>query len=183
MKTPRVLLLPGWQNSGPGHWQTRWEARFGDLRVEQHDWQHPLRGDWITRLEEVLQQQDGPVWLAAHSLGCHLVAAWAAASRSTQRVQHALLVAPPDVAQPDLPPQLHRWTVPVLRPLPFAATLVASANDPFCSLDAAGALARHWGAAFHNIGPRGHINADSGLGDWPEGRAQLNLKDTHNGNP
>jgi predicted alpha/beta hydrolase family esterase len=183
MTSARVLLLPGWQNSGPGHWQTLWETQFGDLRVEQHDWMQPLRGDWITRLEEVVQQQPGPVLLAAHSLGCHLVAAWAAASRSTQRVQHALLVAPPDVAQPDLPPQLHRWTVPVLRPLPFAATLVASSNDPFCSLDAAGALARHWGAAFHNIGPRGHINADSGLGDWPEGRAQLNLKDTHNGNP
>jgi len=173
MTTSRVLLLPGWKNSGPGHWQTLWEARFGDLRVEQHDWTHPLRGDWITRLEEVVQQQPQPVWLAAHSLGCHLVAAWAAVSKNTAKVQGALLVAPPDVAQADVPAQLHRWAVPVLDPLPFAATLVASTNDPFGSLASAEMLARHWGAALHTLGPRGHLNAESGLGDWPQGRALL----------
>ena len=187
-RTPsRVLLLPGWQNSGPGHWQTLWETQWGDLRVEQHDWLHPLRGDWITRLEEVVQEvvqeQDGPVWLAAHSLGCHLVAAWAAVSRNTGNVQGALLVAPPDVAQADFPPQLHRWAVPVLGKLPFASTLVASTNDPFGSLEAAEKLAQHWGAAFHNIGPRGHINAESGLGDWPQGRAFINLEGKTHGNP
>ena len=173
MTPPRVLLLPGWQNSGPGHWQTLWEARFGDLRVEQHDWLQPLRGDWISRFEEVVQQQNGPVWLAAHSLGCHLVAAWAALSQHTARVQGALLVAPPDVAQADFPPQLHRWAVPVLGKLPFAATLVASTNDPFGSLESAEKLAHHWGAALHDIGPRGHLNTASGLGDWPQGRALL----------
>ena len=173
MTSARVLLLPGWQNSGPGHWQTLWETRFGDLRVEQHDWMQPLRGDWITRLEEVVQQQDGPVLLAAHSLGCHLVAAWAAVSRSTGKVQGALLVAPPNVAQPDFPPQLHRWAQSVLQALPFSAALVASANDPFGSFEAAAQLAGHWGAALHNIGERGHINAESGLGDWPQGRALL----------
>ena len=58
MADPRVLILPGWQNSGPGHWQTRWEQRHGDLRVEQHEWMRPLRGDWMTRLEEVLLKSD-----------------------------------------------------------------------------------------------------------------------------
>ncbi|RZI94330.1 MAG: alpha/beta hydrolase, partial [Rubrivivax sp.] len=38
MKSERVLLLPGWQNSGPDHWQSRWERLHGDERVEQHDW-------------------------------------------------------------------------------------------------------------------------------------------------
>nr|WP_315427093.1 alpha/beta hydrolase [uncultured Albidiferax sp.] len=173
MTSPRVLLLPGWQNSGSGHWQTLWETQFGDLRVEQHDWMQPLRGDWITRLEEVVQQQPGPVLLAAHSLGCHLVAAWAAVSSSTAKVQGALLVAPPDTAQPDYPPQLHRWTQPVLRALPFSAALVASTDDPYGSFEASASLANYWGAALHNIGARGHINAESGLGDWPQGRALL----------
>ena len=40
----QVLLLPGWQNSGPDHWQSRWEARYGYTRVQQHDWMRPLRG-------------------------------------------------------------------------------------------------------------------------------------------
>ncbi|MBW8465436.1 alpha/beta hydrolase, partial [Acidovorax sp.] len=54
MKPATILLLPGWQNSGPDHWQSRWEARHGDLRVEQHDWMRPLRGDWSARLEETV---------------------------------------------------------------------------------------------------------------------------------
>ena len=173
MQKIKVLTLPGWLSSGPGHWQTRWEAAFGDERVEQHDWLHPLRGDWIARLEEVLLQQPGPVLLAAHSLGCHLVAAWVAHSQQTGRVGGALLVAPPDVRQADFPPQLHRWTEPILQPLPFPAMLVASRTDPFSRFEMSSRLAQAWGASVADLGARGHINAESGLGDWPEGRAWL----------
>ena len=41
----QVLILPGWQNSGPAHWQSRWEELYGFTRVQQHDWMQPLRGD------------------------------------------------------------------------------------------------------------------------------------------
>ena len=54
MNPSAVLILPGWQNSGPLHWQSRWEAVHGYQRVAQHDWQRPLRGDWTARLEDVL---------------------------------------------------------------------------------------------------------------------------------
>ena len=99
--SPIVLVLPGWQGSGPAHWQSRWEARHGHQRVEQHDWMRPLRGDWTARLEEVILAQPRPVLLAAHSLGCILTAWWAAHSRHTQRVAGALLVAPPDIERDD----------------------------------------------------------------------------------
>ena len=98
---PRILLLPGWQNSGPGHWQTRWESVYGDHRVEQHEWMRPLRGDWSIRLEEEVLASPGPVVLAAHSLGCILVAAWASHSRNTHKVRGALLVAPGDLERDD----------------------------------------------------------------------------------
>ena len=102
MNPSPVLILPGWQNSGPGHWQSRWELAHGYRRVEQHDWLRPLRGDWIARLEEVLLDgdADAPVVLVAHSLGCLLVAAWAAHSKNTRRVKATLLVAPGDVTLP-----------------------------------------------------------------------------------
>ena len=77
MNPSAVLILPGWQNSGPLHWQSRWEAAHGFQRVEQHDWLRPLRGDWTARLEEVLLGLNEPAVLVAHSLGCLLVAAWA----------------------------------------------------------------------------------------------------------
>lgn len=170
---PRVLLLPGWLDSGPGHWQTRWEHVHGDVRVLQDDWVWPRRGDWMAQLEEAVLADERPALLAAHSLGCHLVAAWAAHSRHAARVQGALLVAPPDLDQPDLPPQLHGWRPPVRQRLPFAACLVYSEDDPFCTPRAARAIAGDWGVPAQSIGPRGHINADSGLGDWGEGRRWL----------
>lgn len=168
-----VLQLPGWQGSDTTHWQTRWERLHGDRRVEQDDWFWPRRGDWMARLEETLLAADAPCWLVAHSLGCQLVAAWAAHSRHTDRVRGALLVAPPDTEQPDMPPQLHGWR-PVLRArLGFPATVVASSDDRYCSAERAGGFAADWGAELVLAGPRGHLNGESGLGDWPEGRALL----------
>jgi predicted alpha/beta hydrolase family esterase len=35
-------------------------------------------------------------------------------------------------------------------------------------------LAKAWGSELIDLGERGHINAQSGLGDWPQGLALLN---------
>jgi predicted alpha/beta hydrolase family esterase len=174
----RVLILPGWMNSGPDHWQSRWERLHGPdrvQRVEQADWTWPRRGDWMARLDEVLLA-DGPrpVRLAAHSLGCHLVAAWAAHSKHTARVVAALLVAPPDIERDDMPPQVTTWRPVVRQRLPFASRLVFSDDDPFCAAQRARGFAAAWGAAATSLGAAGHINADSGLGDWPDGLTWLN---------
>ncbi len=171
--TPRVLLLPGWLDSGPDHWQSRWESLHGDRRVAQSDWLWPKRGDWMARLEEVLLEDERPALLVAHSLGCHLVAAWAAHSRHTARVQGALLVALPDIEREDMPPNLQVWRPIARQRLPFAATAVFSSDDPYGTPERGEAMARAWGAETVSIGARGHINGDSGLGDWPEGRALL----------
>ncbi|GAD22709.1 alpha/beta hydrolase [Acidovorax sp. MR-S7] len=173
MNSSTVLLLPGWQNSGPGHWQTEWERVHGDQRVQQHDWMRPLRGDWSARLEEVVADAAGPVVLAAHSLGCILTAWWAAHTRHAHKVRGALLVAPGDVERPDLAAQIPGWAPIARQALPFPAVLVGSRNDPYCSFERAQAMAADWGARCIDYGERGHINAESGLGTWPEGRAML----------
>lgn len=169
----RCLLLPGWLGSGAKHWQSRWEAMHGDRRVEQSDWLWPKRGDWMARLDEVLLESDGPVVLIAHSLGCHLVAAWAAHSQHLARVRGALLVAAPDTERADAPPQLGNWCPMVRARLPFASLAVVSSNDPYCTPQRARQLARDWGADLFDAGPCGHINSDSELEDWPQGRAML----------
>jgi len=173
MKPANVLILPGWENSGPLHWQSLWEQAHGYRRVEQHDWMRPLRGDWIARLEDVLLSCDEPAVLVAHSLGCIHTAAWAAHSRNTSRVKAALLVAPGDVEREDIRAQLPSWSPIVRRALPFPSVLLGSHNDPYCTLERARDLAQAWGARFIDYGHRGHINADAGLGDWPEGHALL----------
>ena len=172
MNPKNVLILPGWQNSGPDHWQSLWERMHGYQRVEQHDWQRPLRGDWIARLEDVLLSCTEPAVLVAHSLGCMTVAAWAAHSKNTHLVKAALLVAPPDTAREDICQMLPGWA-PVLQKLPFQAIVMASGNDPFCSPTRARDMAAAWGAAFEDVGALGHINSDSGLNDWPLAHAAL----------
>jgi predicted alpha/beta hydrolase family esterase len=174
VKPDNVLLLPGWQNSGTDHWQSRWEALHGYRRVDQHDWMTPKRGDWMARLEEVVLGCDGPVVLVAHSLGCHLAAAWAAHSQNTGRVVGALLVAPPDTERADVRDLLPSWAPISLDRLPFASVLAASRDDPFGAFDRAQSMARAWGSRFVDLGERGHINAESGLDDWPQGIAWLN---------
>ena len=175
-----VLILPGWQGSSPDHWQSRWELSHGYTRVEQHDWLRPLRGDWIVRLEDVLLAGDRPAVLVAHSLGCQHVAAWAAHSRNTHLVAAALLVAPPDVERDDVRALLPSWSPIAMDPLPFASSMFASSNDPYCSLARARQFAAAWGAEFIDAGPRGHLNAESGLGDWPQAHERLRqlMRDT-----
>ena len=176
MAAPVVLLLPGWQGSGPQHWQMRWAALHGHQVVEQDDWQRPRRGDWLARLDEVVVDTpgaDASIVLVAHSLGCLQVAAWSAVSRHTARIRGALLVAPGDVERPELREQIPGWAPIVRQRLPFPAVLVCSRNDPYCSLERARALAADWGARVEDLGDAGHINADSGQGDWPGGLALL----------
>jgi predicted alpha/beta hydrolase family esterase len=57
--------------------------------------------------------------------------------------------------------------------LPFPAIAVISSDDPFCAPERARAMAADWGAETVDAGPRGHRNAASGLGAWPEGLALL----------
>jgi hypothetical protein len=48
-----ILIIPGYTNSGPGHWQSRWEAKLSTARrVEQAEWTKPVREDWIARIAE-----------------------------------------------------------------------------------------------------------------------------------
>lgn len=173
MKPANVLILPGWQNSGPAHWQSRWERAHGFVRVEQHDWMRPLRGDWIARLEEVVLACDEPAVLVAHSLGCVQTAAWAAHSRNVHRVKAALLVAPPDVERDDVRQLLPGWSALSWQALPFKTVLFASSDDPFCAQQRSRQFAAAWGADFVEAGPHGHLNAESGLADWPEAYEQL----------
>lgn len=173
MKPANVLTLPGWQGSGTRHWQTLWEQRHGYRRVEQHDWKRPLRGDWSARLEDVVLSCTESAVLVAHSLGCILVVAWAAHSAHTQRVKAALLVAPPDVERDDLRVQLPGWSPIELNALPFPSVVVASRDDPHCAFESARAFAQAWGSQLIDHGACGHINAESGLGSWPEGHVLL----------
>jgi predicted alpha/beta hydrolase family esterase len=173
---PTVLIVPGWNGSGPSHWQTIWEREHPEyLRVKQRDWHNAYRPNWVAGLEQAVLSAPGDVVLVAHSLGC-LTVAWWAATRGCgwARVQCAMLVAPPDLSSAHSRlPTLVSFT-PVPRGLlPFPSVLVASESDPYITFDAAADLAGAWGCGLVNAGKVGHINTDSGHGRWPEGEVYL----------
>ncbi|MGE0501870.1 MAG: RBBP9/YdeN family alpha/beta hydrolase [Rhizobiaceae bacterium] len=164
-----ILMVPGYTNSGPEHWQTRWQQRLSTARrVEQAEWTKPVREDWTSTLADAVNSAERPVVAVAHSLGVATFIQAIPAFR--QRVIGAFLVAPPDVANAAIRPKHLMTFGPYPRdPLPFPTVTIASRNDPFCDFSVAEDLAAAWGSLFIDAGLAGHINADSGYGPWPEG--------------
>lgn len=168
------LILPGLSNSGINHWQSYWCLAFRDAtRVLQDDWDAPILANWLERLDAAIAGGSRPAVLISHSLSCSLAAHWAARNRSG-RVAAAFLVSPTDVDSPEHSPEALRKFAPMpLAKFPVPALVVASANDPYVTLDRARAFANSWGADFCYAGELGHINADSRLGFWPQGLLML----------
>lgn len=130
----------------------------------------------MTRLEDTLLGRPAgapPVTLVGHSLGCLLVAAWASHSRNTALVGAALLVAPPDTETPALSGVLRSWSPIPLQRLPFRTHAIVSTDDPHASVRRSLGWAAAWGSTVLCIGGAGHLNAQSGLGNWDAGHAQL----------
>ncbi len=161
-----VIIVPGLHNSGPGHWQTLWQQANSDfVRVQQNNWDYPRLDEWVARLDALRARDRRPALLVAHSFGC-LTAACSAA-RHPANLAGLLLVAP---AHPE------RFGVAAALPaqaLPCPSILVSSANDPWMPAETAALYARRWGSELVEGGALGHINAESGLGDWPDGQQLL----------
>jgi predicted alpha/beta hydrolase family esterase len=167
-----VLILPGIGDSPPLHWQSLWEASSPTFqRVRQRDWDKPQRNEWVNALDMALRDSDTAPILVAHSLACLVVVHWAL--HGSHPIKGAMLVAPPDPDHLNFPIRATGFAPVPLTRLAFPSVVIASSNDPYGSLDYARRCATAWGSRFIDIGDCGHINADSGLGTWPEGMAQL----------
>ena len=181
----QVLLLPGLDNSGPRHWQGHWEKLSRFSRVDFGAWDNPRLHLWVDALDRAIRERSGPLILAAHSLGC-LATAWWAALRWTEdlrgKVRGALLVAPPDVDALDVDVRLRDFRPLPQHRLPFHTTLIASRDDSLLGFGRAKDIARLWGSDLVDAGRAGHINAESGLEEWPAGLRHLAALSGHNPN-
>lgn len=178
-----LLIVPGWANSDPDHWQSRWEGRLKTARrVIMPDFDRPALADWVDALVAATQAATRPVVFVAHS--CGVLAVAQAAPQFRRSVIGAMLVAPPDLGDnPHVGAFLRRAGSGVAAPvgfdeapkerLPFPSLVIASRNDPFCAFARAEEMARDWGSAFVDAGEAGHLNAEAGYGPWPEGALRL----------
>ena len=164
----QVILVPGLHDSGPEHWQSRWQRSHPEFRrVRQANWSDPDLPAWAERVDHLRSLDPRPALLVAHSFGC--LATMASIAADPRGVAGALLVA---TADPD------KFGVAGLLPSqpPDCPTLlISSLDDPSMRADQAAAWGRRWGSVVHSAGACGHINADSGLGDWAFGWCRLLL--------
>jgi len=169
-----ILMIPGYGNSGPGHWQSLWEANLRYAkRVQMPNWDYPHRADWVEALDTAIREasHNMPPVLVAHSLGCLAVAHWA--QRYQRPIHGALLVAPVDVERPEALDVLRDFAPIPRLGLPFPSHVVASSDDPLASLQRTREFADAWNSFFTDLGPCGHINTAAGYGEWPRGDAFL----------
>lgn len=164
-----ILIVPGYTNSGPDHWQSRWERKLKTARrVEQAAWSKPVRDEWVERMAEYVNAAKRPVVIVAHSLG--VATAVHAVPLYRKKIAGGFFVAPPEVANPRIRPRHLMTFGPYPRdPLPFPSLVIASRNDPFGAYEEADEIAAAWGSQILDAGHSGHINAESGHGPWPEG--------------
>lgn len=162
------ILVPGYTNSGPEHWQSFMERKYSNVvRVQQEDWNTPSSA-WVDRLSQVIEETHGDMVLLGHSCGAVAITQWAA-THSCSRVRALILVAPADVdAETAIAP------IRPQRPLPsehlgFSSLLIYSDNDEHLSETRARSLAEMWGCETRLFRAAGHIHTAAGYGEWQDG--------------
>ncbi|MEV0802780.1 alpha/beta hydrolase [Kribbella sp. NPDC050281] len=170
------IIVPGLNGSDHNHWQSAWESAWlaNSTRIAPASWTHPDRDDWTAAIDHAVRQHaDDDVVLVTHSLGCYAAAHWLTTS-AAPHVRGVFMVAPPDQRAPSFPITLLP-TFAGLEPSPLRlpAVLVASDDDPYCTVEAAARLAVNWTVPLVTTGRQGHINSDSDLGLWPLGQRLL----------
>jgi len=164
-EAPRLLIVPGLNDSPPGHWQTWLQSLYRDsVRVVQRDWATPDLDRWAARIGSTLARSGRGPWIAvAHSFGALALARYVALEAQTP-LAAALLVAPAD------PDKFGISEALPARALPLPATMVLSRSDPWLGLAAGRRWAARWGCHVVDLGDAGHINVASGFHTLPFAR-------------
>lgn len=156
------VLVPGFKNSGPHHWQSEWEALTPAFkRVTQLRWDERAVDRWVTAISRTLAKCDKPAILIGHSLGA--VAACSLPEADHGKVAGLFIVAPPE------PSMFHAEDVIPTTRLFAPAVVIASRDDPVMSFSRTRWFAERWGARLVDLGEAGHINCEAGFGVWRGG--------------
>lgn len=171
-----VVIVPGWQGSGPGHWQTWLAEQLVEAGREVRspafaDLERPEVADWLAALAGALDGlPDDGFDVVTHSLGAVLWLHHVARSPGAPRPARVALIAPPAPATAIaeladfFPPPVGIDTV---RHGADGTVLVGGSDDPFCPEGIAEAYGRPLKMATTVIDGGGHLNVESGFGEWP----------------
>ncbi len=165
----KVLFIHGWGGSDFPHWQS-WLAgeiakdygKVSFLKFSNFDL--PSKDEWKKELLEELDDFKPDIVVChslANSLWFHLCN-----EENFMSVKKLFLVAPPSLTS-SIKEIDSFFPVSIPKDLKAKeALLVCSTNDPYMSLDEAKALQKELNIEMHIELDAGHINADSGFGEW-----------------
>lgn len=157
-----LVLVPGFKDSGPEHWQTQWQDQLDVFqRITQKRWDNPDIELWVAAIARLIGQRNRPAILIGHSLGA-LASTCLAADRHPL-VAGVFLVAPAEPTRFEAEDRVPE------RELGVPAVVAASHNDPIMRFARAEHWCRVWKADLVDLGEAGHINAEAGFGPWHHG--------------
>jgi predicted alpha/beta hydrolase family esterase len=171
-----VVVIPGWNGSGPGHWQTWLEEELAEAGRETRrpafaDVDHPDLNDWLAALRATVRDLPADGYdVVAHSLGAVLWLHHVAQAGDSPVPARVLLVAPPspetnvaEIAEFFPPPM----DIDTVRHGADGTALVAGDDDPYLSEGIADAYGRPLKMATTIVENGGHLNLEAGYGPWP----------------
>lgn len=164
----KFLLSPGYTNSGPDHWQTHLRNTYSSVeRVEHANWNFVDREVWIQELEDAIHLIEDDLVLIGHSCGANVIAQWAETKPlNLKKIKAAVLVAPADVDNQNLPQEITAQGPMPYSKLPFPSLAVGSDDDPYTPLGTLYSLAEACGSELIVLSRAGHIASADGYGQW-----------------
>ena len=179
MSTRRFLVLHGWQNRRPAHhwqWQLVESLRAAGEQVlypQFPDPDRPVLDTWTELLRaELAQLGTGERVVVAHSLAVPLWQHAAGLLTADERVDRALLVAPPTPEVLARHPEVAEFAAvspdaAALARSAGAVRLAAGDDDPYWPDGGAVPVYRALGVDADLLPGAGHLDPESGYGRWP----------------
>jgi len=164
----RVLILHGWGGSDYPHWQSLLASKiacsYGTVSFPLlRDEMTPKLNEWLEDLDREIKLFN-PNVVVCHSLGNIL---WMHYVRqNSYQIDKLYMVAIPNPNK-----ELEELKTFYPCPLPDSLnakeiTVVASTNDPFATIEQIEPIAKKYNAKFKILEDAGHINKESGYGEW-----------------
>ena len=170
------MIIPGWHGSGDGHWQTWLEEQLqaagrDTRRPAFTDLDEPALDDWLAALRTALADLPADGYdVVAHSLGAILWLHHVVEPGDSPRPARVALVSPvsPRTTIPEIagffPPPLD---IDAVRHGADGTVLIAGDDDGYLPEGIAAAYALPLKIATTVIPNGGHLNVETGYGEWP----------------
>ncbi|NPA59062.1 MAG: serine hydrolase family protein, partial [Epsilonproteobacteria bacterium] len=170
MKKDRVLLLHGWGGSSHPHWQSYLASEiakeYGCVSfLEFSEYDFPKMDVWRDELLQELKSFK-PTIVICHSLANTLWFHLCNENVLDAVVQKLFLVAPPSL-DTDIEELKEFFPLQLPKNLYAEQTLlITSTNDPYLTQEEAKQMQQNLNVEMEVLQDAGHINADSGFGEW-----------------